>query len=94
MVLDVHEGDEFRSPSHHLSQAQALVRFDGQSGTGAVIADLGGFLFVMRGKDYTVLDHPRRVVTVRLNILLRQVSLKPPPNRTYAFPHIRLSNFS
>src|SRR6266487_223892 len=35
-----------------------------------------------------------RVVTVRLNILLRQVSLKPPPNRTYAFPHIRLSNFS
>ena len=36
----------------------------------------------------------RRVVTVRLNTLLCQVSLKPPPNRTYAFPHIRLSDFS
>src|SRR5712692_10111677 len=36
----------------------------------------------------------RRVVTVRLNILLRQVSLKPPPNRTYTFPRIRLSEFS
>ncbi len=35
-----------------------------------------------------------RVVTVRLNTLLRQVSLRPPPNRTYAFPHIRLSEFS
>src|SRR5438270_11094886 len=43
--------------SHHLSQEQALLRFDGQYGTGAVIADLAGFLFVIRGKDYTVLDH-------------------------------------
>jgi hypothetical protein len=34
------------------------LRFDGQYGTGAVIADLADFLFVMRGKDYTVLDHP------------------------------------
>ncbi len=52
--------------SHHLSQAQALLRFDGQYGTGAVIADLGGFLFVMRGKDYTVLDHP--LVQARLHL--------------------------
>jgi len=29
---------------------------DGQYGTGAVIADLAGFPFVMRGKDYSVLD--------------------------------------
>src|SRR6266702_5705888 len=35
-----------------------------------------------------------RVVTVRLNILRHQVSLNPPPNRTYTFPHIRLSEFS
>ena len=42
--------------AQHLSPASALVRLDGQYGTGAVIADLSGFPFVMRGKDYTVLD--------------------------------------
>ncbi len=35
-----------------------LSRLDGQYGTGAVIADLAGLPFVMRGKDYTVLDRP------------------------------------
>ena len=49
--------------AHHLSPEHALLRFDGQYGTGAVIADLAGFLFVMRGKDYTVLDHPARSST-------------------------------
>src|SRR5713101_3770605 len=44
--------------AHHLSPISALVRLDGQYGTGAVIADLAGFSFVMRGKDYTVLDRP------------------------------------
>src|SRR5207237_6909488 len=44
--------------AHHLSPISALLRLDGQYGTGAVIADLAGFLFVMRGKDYTVLDRP------------------------------------
>src|SRR5438445_1841252 len=44
--------------AYHLSPASALLRLDGQYGTGAVIADLAGFLFVMRGKDYTVLDRP------------------------------------
>jgi hypothetical protein len=44
--------------AHHLSPSCALVRLDGQYGTGAVIADLAGFSFVMRGKDYTVLDRP------------------------------------
>ena len=44
--------------AHHLSPSCALLRLDGQYGTGAVIADLAGFLFVMRGKDYTVLDRP------------------------------------
>ena len=52
--------------SHQLMQAQALLRFDGQYGTGAVIADLAGFSFVMRGKDYTVLDHP--LVQARLHL--------------------------
>src|SRR5207245_6243636 len=44
--------------AHHLSPSCALLRLDGQDGTGAVIADLAGFPFVMRGKDYTVLDQP------------------------------------
>src|SRR5216684_3852903 len=42
--------------AHHLSPASALVRLDGQYGTGAVIADLSDLPFVMRGKDYSVLD--------------------------------------
>jgi len=42
--------------AHHLSPISALLRLDGQYGTGAIIADLADFSFVMRGKDYTVLD--------------------------------------
>jgi hypothetical protein len=49
-----------------LPQARALLRLDGLYGTGAVIADLAGLYFVMRGKDYTVLDHP--VVQARLHL--------------------------
>lgn len=52
--------------AHSLPQARALLRLDGLYGTGAVIADLAGFSFVMRGKDYTVLDHP--VVQARLHL--------------------------
>ena len=44
--------------AHQLSPEDALVRLDGQYGTGAIIADLAGFGFIMRGKDYTVLDRP------------------------------------
>jgi hypothetical protein len=44
--------------AHHLPQARALLQLDGQYGTGAVLADLAGFAFVTRGKEYTVLDHP------------------------------------
>lgn len=49
-----------------LPQASALLRLDGLYGTGAVIADLAGFCFVMRGKDYTVVDHP--IVQARLHL--------------------------
>src|SRR5712692_7551961 len=49
-----------------LPQARALLRLDGLYGTGAVIADLAGLSFVMRGKDYTVLDHP--AVQARLHL--------------------------
>jgi hypothetical protein len=52
--------------THQLSPSCALVRLDGQYGTGAVIADLAGYLFVMRGKDYTVLDRPEVQCRLRL----------------------------
>jgi hypothetical protein len=52
--------------AHGLPQVCALLRLDGLYGTGAVIADLTGFSFVMRGKDYTVLDQP--VVQTRLHL--------------------------
>jgi hypothetical protein len=52
--------------AHQLPQERALLRLDGQYGTGAVLADLAGFSFVMRGKEYTVLDHPR--VQARLHL--------------------------
>ena len=44
--------------AHQLPKASALVRLDGQYGTGAVLSDLAGFAFVVRGKDYTLLDRP------------------------------------
>src|SRR6266516_3351747 len=44
--------------AHHLSPTSALLRLDGQYGTGALITDLADFPFVKRGKDYTVLDRP------------------------------------
>ncbi len=44
--------------AHQFPPAHALLRLDGQYGTGAVLSDLAGFAFVTRGKDYTVLDHP------------------------------------
>jgi hypothetical protein len=44
--------------AHQLPKERALLRLDGQYGTGAVLADLAGFAFVTRGKEYTVLDHP------------------------------------
>jgi hypothetical protein len=61
--------------AHQLSQEHALLRFDGQSGTGAVLSDLAGFLFVMGGKDYTVLDHP--LVQARLHLPRDQFLHRP-----------------
>ncbi len=52
--------------AHGLPQARALLRLDGLYGTGAVLADLAGLSFVIRGKDYTVLDHP--AVQARLHL--------------------------
>ncbi|HET8843471.1 MAG TPA: hypothetical protein VFN35_18555 [Ktedonobacteraceae bacterium] len=52
--------------AHQFSSRQALLRLDGAYGTGAVLADLAGYTFVTRGKDYMVLDHP--LVQARLHL--------------------------
>jgi hypothetical protein len=52
--------------AHQLLQERALLRLDGQYGTGAVLSDLAGFSFVTRGKEYSVLDHP--LVQARLHL--------------------------
>jgi len=54
---------------------RVLLRLDGQYGTGAVLADLAGFCYVMRGKDYTVLD--RTEVQSRLHL---------PPDQQFSRP--------
>jgi hypothetical protein len=61
--------------AHQLPQGRALLRLDGQYGTGAVLADLAGFAFVTRGKEYTVLDHPQ--VQARLHLPPDQFQQRP-----------------
>jgi hypothetical protein len=61
--------------AHQLSKARALLRLDGQYGTGAVLSDLAGFAFVTRGKEDTVLDHP--LVQTRLHLPPDQVQQRP-----------------
>lgn len=66
--------------AHHLSQECALAdRLDGLYGTGAVLADLAGFSFVMRGKDYQLLDRPE--IQVRLHL---------PPDQQFSRPESQL----
>ncbi len=60
---------------HQLPSERALLRLDGQYGTGAVLADLAGFAFVTRGKDYAVLDHP--LVQARLHLPPDQFQQRP-----------------
>lgn len=61
--------------THHHSEERVLLRLDGQYGTGAVLADLAGLPFVMRGKDYQILK--------RAEI---QARLKLPPDQHLAHP--------
>jgi hypothetical protein len=61
--------------AHQFPPAHALLRLDGQYGTGAVLSDLAGFAFVTRGKDYTVLDHP--LVQARLHLPPDQSQQRP-----------------
>jgi hypothetical protein len=52
--------------AHDLPAARVVLRLDGQYGTGAVLADLVGFSFVVRGKADQVLDRPE--IQVRLHL--------------------------
>src|SRR5215831_15794169 len=61
--------------AHQLPSERALLRLDGQYGTGAVLSDLTGFSFVMRGKEYAVLDHP--LVQARLHLPPDQLQQRP-----------------
>jgi hypothetical protein len=40
----------------HLQLGQVVVQMSGQYGNGAIVADLAGLAYVMRGKDYDLLD--------------------------------------
>ena len=61
--------------AHHHPQERVLLRLDGQYGTGAVLTDLAGLPFVMRGKDYEILK--------RAEI---QARLKLPPDQHLTHP--------
>jgi hypothetical protein len=61
--------------AHQIPQERVLLRLDGQYGTGAVLSDLAGFAFVIRGKEYTVLDHP--LVQARLHLPPDQFQQRP-----------------
>jgi hypothetical protein len=58
-----------------LQPSQAVVRLDGQYGNGAIVADLAGLAYVMRGRDYDLLDLP--------NVRAR---LAQPPDQQTAHP--------
>ncbi len=63
------------SKAHNLPEEQVVLRLDGQYGTGATLVDLAGFSFVVRGKDYTVLDRPE--VQARLHLPADQQFSRP-----------------
>jgi hypothetical protein len=42
-----------------LQLGQAVARLDGQYGNGAILADLAGLAYIMRGKDYDLLKLPQ-----------------------------------
>jgi hypothetical protein len=52
--------------AHDVPEERALLRLDGQYGTGAILSDLAGLAVVTRGKDYQLLD--RAEVQARLHL--------------------------
>jgi hypothetical protein len=63
------------SKAHDLPEERVVLRLDGQYGTGAVLADLAGFCYVIRGKNYSVLD--RTEVQSRLHLPSDQQFSRP-----------------
>ena len=61
--------------AHSFPEARAILRLDGQYGTGAVVSDLAGFSYVTRGKDYRLLD--RTEVQARLHLPADQHLTQP-----------------
>ena len=55
--------------------SQAVVRLDGQYGNGAIVADLAGLAYIMRGKDYDL-----------LNLQKVQARLAQPPDQQTTHP--------
>lgn len=64
---------------HQFPQAHALLRLDGQYGTGAVLSEVVGFSYVLRGKDYALMD--RAEVQNRLHL---------PPDQSFSRPESAL----
>lgn len=58
-----------------LDASRTLLRLDGQYGNAAVLADVAGFAFVTRGKDYHLLDHP--LIQARLHLPPDQSQQRP-----------------
>ncbi len=61
--------------AHHHPEERVLLRLDGQYGTGAIVADLAGLVFVIRGKDYQILKRDEI-----------QARLKLPPDQHLTHP--------
>jgi hypothetical protein len=51
--------------AYHHPKERTLLRLDGHYGTGAVLPEFAGLLYVMRGKDYPILK--RAEIQTRLN---------------------------
>jgi hypothetical protein len=58
-----------------LPLSQAVVRLDGQYGNGAIVGDVAGLSYVMRGKDSDLLDFPE--VRARLSLPPDQQTTHP-----------------
>jgi hypothetical protein len=75
-----------------LSLSHAVVRLDGQYGNRAIVADLAGLGYVMRGKDYRLLDLEQ--VQARLTLPPDQQTTHPETGTCRAlfdFPDLSLS---
>jgi hypothetical protein len=77
--------------AHHQPEGRVLLRLDGQYGTGAVLADLAGLAYVMRGKNYQILK--RAEIQARLKLPPDQHLTQPESGMVralYDFPDVPL----